>query len=78
MVDKVIKDGSAKCKFVDIAVAQGAHRDLAEKMFTKDVENILPKSSNVTNITADETGESMPVEIPMYGVDIRIHVLCFP
>ena len=53
---KVLKDGSAREKFINMATAQGADRALAEKMFTTNGDNILPHSNQITTLKAESTG----------------------
>ena len=58
-IDRAIKDGSAKRKFMDIATYQGADRHTVESLFKPDanLSAILPSAKDITHITSDESGK---------------------
>ena len=62
LVNKVIKDGSAKKKFMEMLHAQGVDKATVKALFKHTKKDTLPpglpKASIFTNLSTTETGES--------------------
>lgn len=55
MIERTLRDGTARAKFTEMLIAQGVAKETAESLTSRDF-SCLPAAKNITTVKAHRTG----------------------